>query len=80
MIADFPQQIEEELKKSLKEWEKDNETFFLYNGARYLDRIVSQHEAWEALKEEKKQERVRQSDQVIYLITSAAINPVLKFR
>lgn len=68
MIADFPQQIEEELKKSLKEWEKDNETFFLYNGARYLDRIVSQHEAWEALKEEKKQERVRQSDQVIYLI------------
>lgn len=58
LARDVPLQIEEELKKSLKEWEKDNETFFLYNGARYLDRIVSQHDAWEALKEQKKQERV----------------------
>ena len=52
-------QIEEELKKLLKEWENDNETFFLFNGARYLDRIVSQHADWETLREQKKQERVR---------------------
>ncbi|XP_065071475.1 protein regulator of cytokinesis 1-like isoform X1 [Rhopilema esculentum] len=49
--------IEEELKKSLKGWETDNETYFLYNGVRYLDRIESQHAAYEALKEQKKQER-----------------------
>jgi len=51
--------IEEELKKLLKDWEKDSETFFLYDGTRYLDRIVSQHAEWEELKEKKKQERNR---------------------
>eukprot|EP00112_Aurelia_sp_Birch-Aquarium-sp1_P004456 Seg1507.5 transcript_id=Seg1507.5/GoldUCD/mRNA.D3Y31 product="Protein regulator of cytokinesis 1" protein_id=Seg1507.5/GoldUCD/D3Y31 len=51
--------IEEELKKLLSAWEKDNETFFLYNGIRYLDRMTSQHEAWEGLKEKKKQDRNR---------------------
>ena len=42
----------------LKDWEKDSETFFLYDGTRYLDRIASQHTEWEELKEKKKQERV----------------------
>ena len=42
----------------LKDWEKDSETFFLYDGSRYLDRIASQHTEWEELKEKKKQERV----------------------
>lgn len=51
--------IEEELKKCLHDWEKDDESFFLYNGMRYLDRITMQHEAWEDLKADKKKERNR---------------------
>eukprot|EP00794_Sanderia_malayensis_P005658 gene5658-6354_t len=51
--------VEEELKKSLKDWEKDNESHFLYYGERYVDRMAMQHEQWDALKEQKKQERNR---------------------
>lgn len=56
---DLPK-VESEIKKKVKVWEEENETYFMVNGFRFVDFITQQKEQHEEEVKMKKEEKARQ--------------------
>lgn len=51
--------MESEIKKKLLVWEKENETYFMFRGCRYIDFLDQQKVEYEEDQKSKKEEKVR---------------------
>ncbi|XP_047133005.1 protein regulator of cytokinesis 1 isoform X1 [Hydra vulgaris] len=51
--------VENELRKKIIVWERENESYFLFNGNRYVDYIEIQKNEFEECQKEKKEEKLR---------------------
>lgn len=51
-------QVESEIKKKLLVWEKENETYFMFKGCRYIDYLDNQKVEYEEDQKLKKEEKV----------------------
>ena len=58
-LSCFPSQVDNEIKKKIKTWEDENETYFMIKGMRYADYLEHQKLEYETETKLKKEEKAR---------------------
>ena len=58
MISFLCFQVEAEIRKKIIAWERDNETYFMFKGHRYIDFIEFQRNDYDAGQQMKKEQKV----------------------